>query len=92
VIRREALRSSRTPRSKPKAIKPNELWGTDMTKIMVKETGWVYINVVLDWFTKKIVGHTVGLRPICEDWKSVMEIAMNRQFPNGVLASGVALV
>ncbi|MFA9409238.1 MAG: IS3 family transposase, partial [Candidatus Dadabacteria bacterium] len=41
-------------RPKPRADKPNEWWGIDMTKVMT-ESGWVYVVIVLDWYTKKIV-------------------------------------
>ena len=42
--------------SKPRVKHPNEYWGIDMTKFMVESVGWVYLVVVLDWYTKKIVG------------------------------------
>lgn len=32
-----------------------------MTKVMVQGFGWVYIVVVLDWYTKKVVGYHAGL-------------------------------
>src|SRR3712207_3373011 len=49
------LKAKRTPTgSKPKATKPNEWGGIDMTKLLVGDFGWVYIVVVLDWYTKKI--------------------------------------
>lgn len=51
------LKAKRTPTgSKPKPTKPNEWWGIDMTKVMVAGFGWIYMVVVLDWYTKKIVG------------------------------------
>ena len=49
-------RAKRTPtRSKPRANKPNEIWGIDMTTVMVDSWGWVYLHVVLDWSSKKTV-------------------------------------
>ena len=33
-----------------------------MTKVLVEGFGWVYIVVVLDWYTKMIVGYYAGLR------------------------------
>jgi len=38
--------------SKPKASRPKELWGIDMTKSMIR----CYLVLVVDWYTKKIVG------------------------------------
>lgn len=50
-------RAKRTPtRSKPRANKPNEIWGIDMTKVMVDSWGWVYLHVALNWGSKRIVG------------------------------------
>jgi putative transposase len=52
------LRAKRTPmRSKPNPTKPNEWWGIDMTKVLVEGVGWIYIVVVLDGYTKMIVGY-----------------------------------
>jgi hypothetical protein len=57
------LRAKRTPtRSKPKPTKPNEWWGIGLTKVPVQGFGWVYIVIVLDWYTKTIVGYYAGIR------------------------------
>jgi putative transposase len=46
----DKLKAKRTPsRSKPKATKPNEWWGIDMTKVLVEGFGWIDVIVVLDW-------------------------------------------
>lgn len=56
------LKATRTPqRSKPRPTQPNQWWGIDMTKVLVEPVGWVYIVLVLDWHTKKILGHYAGL-------------------------------
>jgi putative transposase len=47
---------------KPKPTRPNQWWGIDMTKVMIDGFGWVYLVVVLDWHTKKVVGHYAGLQ------------------------------
>jgi putative transposase len=49
--------------TKPRPIRPNEWWGIDMTKVMIEGFGWIYLVVVLDWHTKKVVGHYPGCRP-----------------------------
>jgi putative transposase len=46
-------------RPKPRPNKPKQWWGIDMTKVMT-DSGWVYVVIVLDWYTKKIVGHYSG--------------------------------
>jgi hypothetical protein len=43
-------------KEKRRAERPHEIWGIDMTKFMVSDLGWVYLVIVIDWYTKKIVG------------------------------------
>lgn len=79
------LRAARkVTRSKPKPSVPNEWWGIDMTKVMAGSYGWLYIVLVLDWHTKKIVGHYAGLQCKTEHWLQALDMAVNRQFPDGV--------
>jgi len=35
-------------KSKPKAERPRQYWGIDMTKFMISAIGWVYLVIVLD--------------------------------------------
>jgi len=44
------------PEEKGRAERPHEIWGIDMTKFLVAGLGWVYLVIVIDWYTKKIVG------------------------------------
>jgi transposase InsO family protein len=79
------LKAIRTPtRSKPKPNRPNQWWGIDMTKVMVNGFGWMYIVVVLDWYTKKIVGYYAGMQCRSKHWLEALDAAGNRQFPDGV--------
>lgn len=78
------LKALRTPtRSKPKPTVPNQWWGIDMTKVIVQDFGWIYVTVVLDWFTKKIVGYHIGPQSKAQHWLEALNMAVNRQFPNG---------
>ena len=86
----KARRSATGPKPRPTA--PNEWWGIDMTKALIGEGGWVYIVVVLDWYTKKVVGCDVGTRSKSTDWLSALETAVNRQFPDGVRDKGLSLM
>jgi putative transposase len=87
------LKAKRTPtRSKPRPTKPNEWWGIDMTKVLVEGWGWVYIVVVLDWYTKTIVGHYAGGRATAQPWLSALNMAVNRQFPDGARGQGLSLM
>ena len=87
------LKAKRTPlRSKPKPTKPNEWWGIDMTKLMVSGLGWVYMVVVLDWYTKTIIGYYVGMRCTAQHWLSALDMAVNRQCPEGSRGHGLSLM
>ena len=87
------LKAKRTPlRSKPRPTVPNQWWGIDMTKVMVENFGWVYIVVVLDWFTKKFVGSYIGLQCRTSHWLLALNQALNRQFPYGVRERGLHLM
>jgi putative transposase len=89
----QRLKGKRTPaRSKPKPTRPNEWWGIDMTKILVQDLGWVYIVVVLDWYTKTIVGYHADLRSTAQHWLAALDMAVNRQFPHGVRGQGLSLM
>ena len=79
------LRATRTPtRSKPQPTAPNQWWGIDVTKVLVESFGWVYVVVVLDWYTKKYVGYHIGLQSTAQHWLAALDMAVNRQFPDGV--------
>jgi len=79
-------------RSKPKADRPRQYWGIDMTKFIIPSVGWVYLVIVLDWFTKKIVGWNLSLRSRAAEWKQALEMAIEREFPEGVRGSGLCLI
>jgi transposase InsO family protein len=86
-------KAKRTPtRSKPKPTKPNEWWGIDMTKVMVEGFGWVYVVLVLDWYTKKIVGYYAGVPCTARHWLAALDMAVNREFPTGARDQGVSLM
>ena len=85
VKKNQKLRACRTPfKSKPRANQPNQIWGTDMTKIMVSSWGWVYLHVVLDWYTKKIVGYGLSITSKTSDWLNALNMAVNQQYPHGI--------
>lgn len=80
--RNRAKRSQGRP--KPKAKRPNEFWGIDMTKIKVGGWGWLYLVVVLDWYTKEIVGYSLSLRSTSRDWLDALDMAVNNRYPGGI--------
>jgi len=77
----KAKRSSTRP--KPRPARPHQWWGIDMTKVMT-QTGWVYVVIVLDWYSKKIVGHHCGSTATSREWLQAVDQALQRQFPDGV--------
>jgi putative transposase len=86
------LKALRSPqRSKPRPTRPNEWWGIDMTKVLCG-SGWVYIVLVMDWHTKKIVGHYAGVQSKSQHWLYALDMAVNRQFPGGAREHGVSLM
>ena len=78
-------------RPKPRADKPKQWWGIDMTKVMA-DSGWVYVVIVLDWYTKKIVGHYSGRQARSREWSDALEKGLNREFPGGVRGHGLKLM
>ncbi len=78
-------------RPKPKPDRPKQWWGIDMTKVMT-ESGWVYVVIVLDWYTKKIVGHYSGTRATSREWLEALEKGLNIEYPQGVRGQGLKLM
>ncbi|MDQ7032483.1 MAG: IS3 family transposase [Desulfonauticus sp.] len=79
-------------RSKPKATKINQFWGTDMTKFLVQGVGWVYLVVVLDWYSKKVVGYKLDLRSRSHEWAQALEMAVHNQCPKGSRGLDIKLI
>jgi putative transposase len=87
------LNAKRTPsRSKPRPTKPHEWWGLDMTQVMVEGFGWGYIVLVVDWYTKKSVGCDAGVPCTARHWLIALDMAVNRQFPEGARDQGLSLL
>jgi transposase InsO family protein len=85
-------KASRTPtKSKPQATASNQWWGIDMTKVMTA-SGWSYVVIVLDWFDKHIVGYYAGDRAKTEHWLSALDLAVNREFPEGIEGQSLHLM
>ena len=79
------LKAARYPaRSKPEPNRPNQWWGIDMAKVMVDGFSWMYIVIVLDWYSRKISGYYAGIEYRGMRWLEALDIAVNRQFQNGV--------
>jgi len=89
----QKLRACRTPqRSKPRPDRPNQWWGIDMTKVMVSGFGWMYVVVVLDWYSKKIAGYYAGVQCTTRHWLEALDMGLNNQFKYGVRDQGLHLM
>jgi transposase InsO family protein len=93
LVQVKHYKAKRTPQTtKPTATHKNHWWacpttpfrrGSDMTKFYVHTVGWVYLVIVLDWFSRKIVGHGFGLRPTTDLWISALHMAVQNECPAG---------
>lgn len=77
---------------KPRATQPRQFWGIDMTKFIIPSVGYAYLVIVLDWFTKEIVGWSLALRSRTEEWRDALEEAVQKEFPQGVKDQGLKLI
>lgn len=53
-----AQRIFKTEKYREQVLRPNQFWGGDITYIPTDE-GWLYLAVVLDLFTRKVVGYAM---------------------------------
>lgn len=84
TVKQKQYQAKRTPqRSKPKPTRMNQWWGIDMTKFSVDKLGWIYMVVVLDWYTRKIVGYHIGLQSKTAEWLTALDMAVKEQCPDG---------
>jgi transposase InsO family protein len=87
------LRAKRTSdKPKPRAERPDQIYGIDMTKIKLIEEGWAYLVLVIDWYTKKIVGWEIDYRSKSSHWLKALNQAACLQCPEGTRGKGLRLV
>lgn len=60
------------------AVKPNEIWASDITYIPTEE-GWVFLAIFLDLFTRKIVGFSSAEHMRTDLILNALEMALGRQ-------------
>jgi transposase InsO family protein len=63
-----------------------------MTKFIIPGLGWAYLVIVLDWFSRKVVGWQLSWRCRTQEWREAMEEAVLQEFPNGVRGQGLKLI
>jgi len=92
VTPNQKLKAKRTSsRRKPRPTRPGQWWGIDMTKV-ITDGGWVYIVIVLDWYTKQLVGHYAGRQAKSCHWLEAVDNAVNRFFPDGVRGQSLRIM
>lgn len=93
LVPQTRYRAKRQPAGrKPRAVRPRQSWGIDMTKFLIPALGWAYLVVVLDWFSRKVVGWRLSVRCRTQEWREAMEAAVLQEFPNGVRGQGLKLI
>jgi len=73
-------------------MRPRQFWGMDLTKCIIPGLGWAYLVVVLDWFSRKVMGWRLSVRCRTQEWREAMEEAVLQEFPNGVGGQGLKLI
>lgn len=70
---------------------PNKLWATDMTSIVLTTLQRVFLIVVMDVFTRRIIGWHLSTRCRSREWIMALEQACDKEFPEGVRDAGLVL-
>lgn len=78
--------------TKPIPTRKNQWWGIDLTKFLVAGVGWVYLVIVVDWYSRKIIGWNIGLRCRSEEWKAALNTAVINECPSGSRDLGINLM
>jgi transposase InsO family protein len=55
-----------------------------MTKVKIGSFGWVYLHIVLDWYTKEIIGASFSFQSKTQDWLTALNKAVNTRFIDGI--------
>lgn len=60
---------------------PNRVWGSDITYLPTQE-GWLYLAIVVDLFSRKVVGWAVAATMETSLVETALEMAMGRRQPS----------
>ena len=66
------------------SAKPNEAWVGDITYLWTQE-GWLYLAVLLDLYSRKVVGWSLSSHVDAELVKGALEMAIGRRHPEAGL-------
>lgn len=84
-------RVHRKPEHRAVASAMNQLWATDMTSFMLSDCTTLFLVVVLDLFTRRIVGWHLNRRCRAKEWLNALDMALCREFPEGSRGKGLTL-
>lgn len=84
-------RIHRTVKKRMTATRINQLWSTDMTSFMLTTGVPLYLVLVMDIFTRRIVGWQLNHRCRAKEWLTALNHALCAEFPNGPRDAGLTL-
>ena len=73
-----AERVFKTEVAESQVTKVNQYWGGDITYVATEE-GWLYLAIVIDLFTRKVVGHSMQESMPCELVINALDMGLKRQ-------------
>lgn len=73
-----AERIFKTEVAESQVTKPNQYWGGDITYVATEE-GWLYLAVVIDLFTRKVVGYSMNESMPCSLVINALDMGLKRQ-------------
>ena len=98
IMREHGLLCSRLPKRVHRTVKRrlvatrmNQLWATDMTSFMLTSGVKLFLVVVLDIFTRRIVGWRLSRRCRANEWLDALDRAVQAEFPDGVHDAGLTI-
>lgn len=92
VKTKKKIASRQSQKKKPQPDKPNQWWGIDMTKFLVDSCGWIYFVSVIDWYSRKVVGHSIGRNCPSSLWISALDNAVIEEFIDGSRGKKLSLM
>jgi len=79
LLERKRFKAKRKKARKAIATAPNQHWQTDMTKFEIPGFGWVFLFLVVDIFSRKIVGWHLSTRARARDALMALEMALRQE-------------
>lgn len=73
------------------ATRINQLWATDMTSFLLSSGKKVFLILVEDVFTRRIVGWHANQRCRAREWLHALDMALAAEFPDGVRGHDLTL-